>query len=134
MYGLVLCVRLMFYCIKLLRMFRIFCVNSWIRSKLIGKLICNGKRRLFIIRLLWCILISIIWFIIKRSFFMVLWLCSRELLCGRFKCIIIINYYWCLIYLSSWCCFRIEKMWKRKCCFYLYWWWWFFIRGFLWSN
>lgn len=25
------------------------------------------------------------------------------------------------IHPSSWCCFRIEKTWKRKCCLHLYW-------------
>ncbi len=28
---------------------------------------------------------------------------------------------WCSVHPSSWCCFRIEKTWKRKCCLHLYW-------------
>ena len=51
---------------------------------------------------------------------MVSWSRSRELLRGRFKCITTTNYHWCSIHPSSWCCFRIEKTWKRKCCLHFY--------------
>ena len=55
-----------------------------------------------------------------RSFLMVSWSRSRELLRGRFKCITTTNYHWCSIHPSSWCCFRIEKR-GKKCCLHLYW-------------